>query len=85
MNGPTLLQRRFPTLAGGAVERCCSTLQTLAFWLAVGLPVAYVIAMLYPIGPLSTVDGLMTVLGVHALALVIGHREHANRKPVGGV
>lgn len=84
MNGPTLLQRRLPALIGGAVERCCSTLRTLAFWLAVGLPVAYGFALLYPVGPLSTVEGLTTALGVHALALVIGHRGHTDGDADGG-
>lgn len=79
VTGPTLFQRRLPALLDGAVERCCSTFRTLAFWLAVGLPVAYMVILLYPVGWLSTIEWLMMALGVHTLALIIGHRGYADR------
>lgn len=67
---------RLDALLRAVVDRSLATLRTVAFWLAVALPAAYLIAFVDPVGPLGSLDGLAGALGLHVVALVTGHSRH---------
>lgn len=84
MTGRVHSPRRLLAGLGGVAHRCRATLQTAAFWLAVSLPIGYLLAFLHPAGPLATVETVSAALGLHALALVVGHSSHRDARG-GGV
>lgn len=67
-----VLPREFSTLS--ALRR---PLEAVGFWAAVALPFLYVPLILTGLGTRSTQLAATLLIGLHAVALVVGHRHRA--------
>lgn len=61
-------------LFGYPVDVLVAFVRKVAFWTAVAFPAVYALLPLHPAFPELTGRLLVTGLGIHALALVLGHR-----------
>lgn len=74
MSQSTRDHRRFLGLARVTAGRLVAALEFVAFWCVLALPVVYAaVYLLSDVAP--TVETVSVAVGVHALALVVGHRH----------
>lgn len=70
----------FVQIAGGVVDHGVAIAERVAFWLAVSIPALYLPLLVAVEFDALAPEALVGVVGVNAVALLLGHSYHPRRR-----